>query len=100
MYTVVVICLFVQIVIITADYQTFLQIIAAVMYSMALLGMNTYIYAPKDDLKHRIHWRDMYSVDEAGTASLHHTCYYFVIYFCPVLAIINITWLLIYCIIC
>jgi len=33
---------------------------------MALLGMNTYIYAPKDDLKHRIHWRDLYSVDEAG----------------------------------
>jgi len=51
LYTVVVICLFVQIVIITADYQTFLQIVAAVMYSMALLGMNTYIYAPKDDLK-------------------------------------------------
>ena len=33
---------------------------------MAVLGMNTYIYAPKDDLKHRMHWRDLYTVDEAG----------------------------------
>jgi len=33
---------------------------------MTLLGMNTYIYAPKDDLKHRMHWRDLYTVDEAG----------------------------------
>jgi protein O-GlcNAcase/histone acetyltransferase len=32
---------------------------------MSSLGMNTYIYAPKDDLKHRMHWRDLYTVDEA-----------------------------------
>ena len=37
---------------------------------MALLGMNTYIYAPKDDLKHRMHWRDLYTVDEAGITFL------------------------------
>jgi len=35
--------------------------------------MNTYIYAPKDDLKHRMHWRDLYTVDEAGTL-LHQWC--------------------------
>jgi len=71
------------------------------MYSMALLDMNTYIYAPKDDLKHRIHWRDMYSVDEAGIASsLHHTCCYFVIYFCLMMAVINFTWLFVHSIIC
>lgn len=28
--------------------------------------MNTFIYAPKDDLKHRAYWRDPYTVDEAG----------------------------------
>src|SRR5437870_13015545 len=29
-------------------------------------GMNTYLYAPKDDLKHRLLWRELYSADEAG----------------------------------
>ncbi|XP_064419041.1 protein O-GlcNAcase isoform X2 [Latimeria chalumnae] len=28
-------------------------------------GMNTYLYAPKDDHKHRMFWREMYSVEEA-----------------------------------
>lgn len=28
--------------------------------------MNTYMYAPKDDCKHRAFWRDLYSVEEAG----------------------------------
>ena len=27
-------------------------------------GMNTYLYAPKDDLWHRAHWRDLYPVAE------------------------------------
>jgi len=36
---------------------------------MAWLDMNTYIYAPKDDLKHRMHWRDLYTVDEAGSSA-------------------------------
>jgi hypothetical protein len=27
--------------------------------------LNTYLYAPKDDLKHRAHWRDLYSEEEA-----------------------------------
>src|SRR5437762_10097316 len=28
-------------------------------------GMNTYLYAPKDDLKHRLFWRERYSEREA-----------------------------------
>jgi len=30
------------------------------------LGMNTYLYAPKDDLKHRAEWRIRYTCEEAG----------------------------------
>lgn len=26
--------------------------------------MNSYVYAPKDDMKHRSHWRDLYSDEE------------------------------------
>nr|XP_055208762.1 protein O-GlcNAcase isoform X1 [Gorilla gorilla gorilla] len=29
--------------------------------------LNTYLYAPKDDYKHRMFWREMYSVEEAGS---------------------------------
>lgn len=29
-------------------------------------GLNTYLYAPKDDYKHRMYWRDLYSAEEAG----------------------------------
>ncbi len=28
-------------------------------------GMNTYLYAPKDDSKHRAYWRDLYLIEEA-----------------------------------
>ncbi|XP_070769952.1 protein O-GlcNAcase [Enoplosus armatus] len=28
-------------------------------------GLNTYLYAPKDDYKHRMYWRDLYSAAEA-----------------------------------
>uniref|UniRef100_A0AAY3ZUN6 protein O-GlcNAcase n=1 Tax=Denticeps clupeoides TaxID=299321 RepID=A0AAY3ZUN6_9TELE len=28
-------------------------------------GLNTYLYAPKDDYKHRMYWRDLYSPAEA-----------------------------------
>lgn len=34
---------------------------------MALWGLNTYLYAPKDDLKHRVLWREPYSAPEAET---------------------------------
>ncbi|XP_065057024.1 protein O-GlcNAcase-like [Rhopilema esculentum] len=29
-------------------------------------GMNTYIYAPKDDMKHRALWRQLYTAEEEG----------------------------------
>ena len=29
-------------------------------------GLNTYLYAPKDDLKQRAIWRELYSAAEAG----------------------------------
>lgn len=28
--------------------------------------MNTYLYAPKDDYKHRMYWRELYTSEEAG----------------------------------
>jgi len=33
---------------------------------MEEMGLNTYLYAPKDDYKHRLFWREKYSEDEAG----------------------------------
>ena len=33
---------------------------------MKAWGMNTYLYAPKDDLKHRLFWRELYSAREAA----------------------------------
>ena len=42
---------------------------------MARWGLNTYLYAPKDDLKHRAIWREPYSPSEAATlAELIHAC--------------------------
>lgn len=32
-------------------------------------NMNTYLYAPKDDDKHRACWRDLYSLEEADQLS-------------------------------
>lgn len=29
-------------------------------------GLNTYLYGPKDDLKHRLLWRELYTVEEEG----------------------------------
>ena len=31
--------------------------------------MNTYLYAPKDDDKHRSSWRELYSLEEANQLS-------------------------------
>ncbi|KAK5602228.1 hypothetical protein CRENBAI_015047 [Crenichthys baileyi] len=36
---------------------------------MQLWGLNTYLYGPKDDLKHRLLWREVYSPEEE--AQLH-----------------------------
>src|SRR5437867_1551941 len=33
---------------------------------MKAWGMNSYVYAPKDDLKHRLFWRALYSESEAA----------------------------------
>lgn len=36
---------------------------------MAAWGLNTYLYAPKDDLKHRAIWREAYSAEEMTSLS-------------------------------
>ena len=36
---------------------------------MSEWGMNTYLYAPKDDEKHRASWRDLYTLEEADQLS-------------------------------
>ncbi|KAI1278089.1 Protein O-GlcNAcase [Halotydeus destructor] len=36
---------------------------------MKSIGLNTYMYAPKDDFKHRAYWREPYSVEEAEQLS-------------------------------
>src|SRR5438876_4113584 len=36
---------------------------------MKRFGLGTYLYAPKDDLKHRAYWRELYSVEEAENLS-------------------------------
>ncbi len=42
---------------------------------MADWGLNTYLYAPKDDLNHRTLWRQPYCTSEAGAlAELTHAC--------------------------
>lgn len=33
-------------------------------------GLNTYLYGPKDDLKHRLLWREVYSPEEEGENAL------------------------------
>ncbi|XP_066537268.1 protein O-GlcNAcase [Hoplias malabaricus] len=33
-------------------------------YKMQKWGLNTYLYGPKDDLKHRLLWREVYSAEE------------------------------------
>jgi len=33
---------------------------------MQRFGMNTYLYAPKDDYKHRLEWRELYTEQECG----------------------------------
>ena len=37
--------------------------------SMSRWGLNSYLYAPKDDDKHRAYWREMYSLEEADRLS-------------------------------
>ncbi|CAF1341997.1 unnamed protein product, partial [Rotaria sordida] len=45
-------------------------------------GLNTYVYAPKDDAKHRSRWRDLYTNEESNElAQLIHTAKQFGINF-------------------
>lgn len=37
------------------------------------MGMDSYMYAPKDDYKHRAYWREMYTVEEADHLSSKHS---------------------------
>lgn len=34
-------------------------------FRMKKWGMDSYVYAPKDDYKHRAYWRELYTVEEA-----------------------------------
>ena len=36
---------------------------------MSAWSMNVYLYAPKDDEKHRAYWRDLYTLEEADLLS-------------------------------
>jgi len=50
--------------------------------------MNTYLYAPKDDYKHRLDWRELYTDEQAGmclSACLH------IVSFCSIKAKIHYT---------
>ena len=40
-----------------------------VLSRMNRMDLNTYLYAPKDDYKHRLKWRDLYNEEEAGKGS-------------------------------
>eukprot|EP00108_Taenia_solium_P008405 TsM_001145200 transcript=TsM_001145200 gene=TsM_001145200 len=53
---------------------------------MQSMGMNAYLYAPKDDLKHRISWRELYTDKETenmrsliAAADDHNICFIFAI---------------------
>lgn len=53
---------------------------------MQSMGMNAYLYAPKDDLKHRLSWRELYTDKEAenmrsliAAADDHNICFIFAI---------------------
>lgn len=47
-------------------------------------GMDSYVYAPKDDYKHRAYWRELYTVEEGdhlagliAAAKAHNVCFYY-----------------------
>ncbi|XP_032220534.1 protein O-GlcNAcase [Nematostella vectensis] len=41
---------------------------------MRVLGMSTYLYAPKDDLKHRAKWRELYNLEESENLRMLISC--------------------------
>ncbi len=46
-----------------------LSVFGVLYFSISEWGMNSYLYAPKDDEKHRAYWRDLYTLDEAAELS-------------------------------
>lgn len=46
-----------------------LNIIKFVLCRMQRMGLNVYLYAPKDDMKHRAKWSDLYSPAEVSELS-------------------------------
>lgn len=38
--------------------------------------MNTYLYAPKDDYKHRLDWRELYTEEQAGMYLCVEFCFF------------------------
>lgn len=38
---------------------------------MSQWSLNCYLYAPKDDDKHRASWRELYQLEEAGNNNMH-----------------------------
>ena len=40
---------------------------------LAERGMNAYVYAPKDDPRHRTRWREPYDEQEAAPSSASHS---------------------------
>lgn len=49
--------------------HTSLYLVSVPFLRMNEWNMNTYLYAPKDDDKHRACWRDLYSLEEADQLS-------------------------------
>lgn len=45
-------------------------------FRMQMWSLNTYLYGPKDDLKHRLLWREVYSAEEEGMC-IHYAQYLF-----------------------
>lgn len=50
-------------------WNVILTVTNPVIHRQQKWGLNTYLYAPKDDYKHRMFWRELYSVEEAGNLS-------------------------------
>lgn len=43
-----------------------MHLFLVVPFRMQMWSLNTYLYGPKDDLKHRLLWREVYSAEEEG----------------------------------
>lgn len=47
-------------------------------FRMQMWSLNTYLYGPKDDLKHRLLWREVYSADEEGKCIYLYTIFIYI----------------------